>query len=307
MNTTTFGRTGLKVSVLGFGAAPIGFLKTEQDQVASMLNLMLDRGVNVIDTAAMYQWSEELIGQAVGHRRDEYVLISKCGTKVPGISAPLWSAELVGQTVDRALKRLRTDVLDVMLLHSCDLATLQKGEALGALVKAREAGKIRFAGYSGDNETAAYAAGLSDVAVIETSINIVDQVNIEKVLPVCRKNDVGVIAKRPIANAAWKDLKTQPGMYQSYAAAYTDRFSKMKLSPGDVGVEGAGWAEVALRFTLSQNGVHTAIIGTTNPKNLESNIEAAKKGPLPEDAVRRIRMAFKQAERESGERWEGLQ
>src|SRR5687768_18389225 len=121
MNTTTFGRTGLKVSVLGFGAAPIGFLKTEQDRVASMLNRMLDRGVNVIDTAAMYEGSEELIGNAVGHRRKDYVLISKCGTKMSDIAAPTWSAELVSKTVDRALKRLKTDVLDVMLLHSCDL------------------------------------------------------------------------------------------------------------------------------------------------------------------------------------------
>ena len=72
----------------------------------------------------------------------------------------------------------RHSVVDVMLLHSCDLATLQKGEALGALVKARDAGKIRFAGYSGDNEAAAWAAAHPDIAVLETSISIADQRNI---------------------------------------------------------------------------------------------------------------------------------
>src|SRR3954454_7051562 len=194
MRKSPFGRTGLSVAPLGFGAAPIGFLKTEQDRVATMLNFMLDAGVNLIDTAAMYEGSEELIGRAVGHRRSEYVLVSKCGTPVPDIDAPAWSAELVSKTVDRALKRLRTDHLDVMLLHSCELDTLKKGEALGALVKAREAGKIRHAGYSGDNETVAYAAGLPDVAVIETSINLVDQANLDAVLPVCRRQNVGVIA-----------------------------------------------------------------------------------------------------------------
>ncbi|MDB5296464.1 MAG: aldo/keto reductase, partial [Phycisphaerales bacterium] len=85
MKKTAFGRTGLEVTPLGFGAAPIGFLKTDQDKVASILNFMLDQGVNLIDTAAGYEGSEALIGAAVGHRRAEYVLVSKCGTKVPDI------------------------------------------------------------------------------------------------------------------------------------------------------------------------------------------------------------------------------
>src|SRR3954452_14270988 len=163
MNKVNFGRTGLQVSALGFGAAPIGYLKTDQDRIATILNLLLDQGVNLIDTAASYKGSEEAIGASIGGRRDEYVLVSKCGSEVPQAKGKAWSAELVTNTVDVSLKRLRTDRLDVMLLHSCDLQTLQKGEALRALVKAREAGKIRFAGYSGDNETAAWAAAQADI------------------------------------------------------------------------------------------------------------------------------------------------
>src|SRR5205814_11922 len=134
-------------------------------------------------------------------------------------------------TVDRSLRRLRTDRLEVILLHSCDLHTLQKGEALGTLVEAQKAGKVRWPGYSGDNEAAAWAAGRPEVAVIETSISIADQVNIDLVLPVTRAKNCGVLAKRPIANAAWKPLSSQPGLYQGYAKTYTDRFAKMKLSP----------------------------------------------------------------------------
>ena len=74
-----FGTTGLQVSPLGFGGAPIGYLATEQQQVARILNLLLDAGVNVIDTAECYPGSESLIGQAVGHRRKEFVLVTKCG------------------------------------------------------------------------------------------------------------------------------------------------------------------------------------------------------------------------------------
>ena len=83
MEKRAFGKTGLEVSVLGFGGAPIGVLETGQDQVTRLLNLLLDRGVNVIDTAAGYRGSEEAIGQAVGHRRDEFVLISNAVKRLP--------------------------------------------------------------------------------------------------------------------------------------------------------------------------------------------------------------------------------
>ena len=299
MRKVPFGKTGLDVSVLGFGAAPIGYLDTERERVARILNLMLDAGVNLIDTASNYPGSEEAIADTVGHRRDEYVLVSKCGPKLPDLDGRPWSPELITKTVDRSLRLLRTDRLDVMLLHSCDLKTLQKGEALDALVRAREAGKIRFVGYSGDNEAAEYAAGLPDVAVIETSVNVVDQLNIDLVLPNTVANGIGVLAKRPVANAAWKDLDEQPGLYKSYAKVYTERLAKLGLEPDKLGFAGPSdraWPELALRFTLSQPGVHCAIIGTTNPDNAKENIAIAEKGPLPPATVLMIREAFRRAD-----------
>ena len=310
MEKRRFGRTGLQVSVLGFGAAPIGFLETEQRRTADILNFLLDHGVNFIDTAASYQGSEELIGRTIGHRRGDFVLLSKCGRAVEGpdpIAGEAWSPDLITKTVDRSLRRLKTDRLDVMLLHSCDLDVLRRGEALGALAKARDAGKIRFAGYSGDNDTAAYAATLDDVAVIETSVSIADQANVTRVLPAARQHDVGVIAKRPIANAAWKSIDRQPGMYKDYAAAYTERLQKMAMTPAELGFSGdpeSAWPEIALRFTLSFPEVHTAIIGTTNPANAQRNIDYARRGPLPGDTVAKIRAAFGHADPVGA--WEGL-
>ncbi|MDB5319395.1 MAG: aldo/keto reductase [Phycisphaerales bacterium] len=304
MDNVAFGKTGLQVSRLGFGAAPIGYLKTDRERVGKILNLLLDEGVNVIDTAASYEGSEEEIARAVGHRRDEFVLISKCGGKVPQAQGEAWSAELIRNTVDAALRRLQTDRIDVMLLHSCDLTTLKKGEALGALVEAREAGKIGFAGYSGDNEAAAWAAGHKDVAVIETSVNLVDQINIDLVLPEARKHNVGVLAKRPIANSAWRGLEAFSSFYPHYVKPYWERFQGLRLTPHDLGFQSEqDWAEIALRFTLAQPGVHTAIIGTTNPDNARANIAAANKGPLPAEAVKTIRDAFKHA---AAEGWPGL-
>jgi aryl-alcohol dehydrogenase-like predicted oxidoreductase len=306
MNTNTFGKTQLQVSPLGFGGAPIGYLATDQERTSRLLNLLLDAGVNLIDTAASYEGSEEMISRAIIHRREQFVLVSKCGTQVPGVDGKPWSAALIAQTVERSLQRLKTDALDVMLLHSCDLDTLKTGEAIGALVKARKEGKIRFVGYSGDNEAVAYAAGLPEIAVIETSINLADQANIDGVLPVARQHNVGVLAKRPIANAAWKSAAQQPGMYAGYARTYTERFAKMGLSAADLGFAGdpaKAWPEIALRFTLSQLGVHTAIIGTTSPENATANIAAAAKGPLDEPTIQKIRQAFARAQ--GNEKWMG--
>lgn len=305
----TLGKTGLELSPLGFGGGPIGYLKAEQKQVERVLSLLLDEGVNVVDTAACYDESEELIGTIVGSRRNDCVLVSKCGHQVPGIDAPEWSPGLIEQTVDRSLKRLRTDYLDVMLLHSCGLPVLKTGEAFSALMKARDAGKVRFIGYSGDNRAAVYASGIPQLDVIETSVNICDQANVSSVLPKARERQLGVIAKRPIANAAWKSAAEQPGMYAGYAAPYAERLQQMGLNPQDLGFDGdpsRAWPEIALRFTLSQPGVHTAITGTTNPDNARANLQAAALGPLPDSVVQKIQDAFQAAALKSKEGWPGL-
>lgn len=307
MIKTRFGRTGFDVTPLGLGAAEIGYLKPQREQAVKILNLLLDEGVNVIDTAASYETSEEIIGDAVGHRRGQFVLISKCGREVGELKGQDWSASLITETIERSLRRLRTDVLDVMLLHTCEEDTLRKGEALGALVKARQAAKIRFAGYSGDNQAVAYAATLPDVAVIEMSVNIADQANTDLVLPIARKHDVGVLAKRPVANAAWKRTEDQPGFYGGYAQPYKERLTKMKLNPDELGFSTPpelAWPELALRFVLSHAGVHSAIIGTADPENTRRNIEFAKKGALPDNITQKIRGAFKAAR--GGEQWPAL-
>lgn len=308
MNQNPFGKTGLSVTPVGFGGAPIGFLGTEQARIARILNQLLDLGVNVIDTAECYPGSEEAIAAAVGHRRKEYVLITKCGHKVEGTSGKEWSGQLISETVDRSLRSLRTDAIDVILLHSCDLETLRKGEVLAALVRARDAGKVRFVGYSGDNEEAAHAAQHPEVSVIETSVSICDQNNIDLVLPEAGKAKVGLVVKRPLANAAWRAPSEQSGIYVEYSGTYRDRLSRMGLTPADLGFDGPAekaWPEIALRFTLSQPGVSTAIIGTTNPERIRMNIAAAEKGPLPRDVLAKIRDAFRKAEAASGDRWTG--
>ena len=295
------------VSPLGFGSANVGYLGEDAKRTGQILNLLLDSGVNLVDTAACYPTSEELIGQSVSHRRSEFVLVTKCGHQVEGTRGPEWSGELVTESIERSLSRLQTDRIDVVLLHSCDLAVLERGEALEALGRAQTAGKVLCIGYSGDNEAAAYAAGLEEVSILETSISICDQANIEGVLPICREEEKGVLAKRPVANAAWKNLSAQRGTYQSYAKTYTERFSSLSLTPAALGFQGEPekeWPRVALRFTLSQPGVDCAIVGTTSPENTRRNLQAVEEGPLPSDVVGQIRKAFEAARKDRV--WPGL-
>lgn len=308
MEPILLGKTDLSISRLGFGAAPIGFLGTPQGQTNKLVAMLLDGGVNLFDTAAMYKDAEDKLGVALDGRRDEAVLISKCGTKDDDLPGKEWSAELITASIDRSLKRLKTDHLDMLLLHSCDLDVLQQGDAVEALIKARDAGKTTTLGYSGDNEAAAAACAMDWVDVIETSVSICDQHNIDAVLPIAQANNVGVIAKRPIANAAWNPLNKQRGVYKAYARVYHDRLKQMNITPVELGYHGHAeieWPEIALKFTLAIQGVDAAIVGTTSTVNASANIAAVEKNALREQVVAKLREAFKDAEHASGETWDG--
>jgi aryl-alcohol dehydrogenase-like predicted oxidoreductase len=293
------GKTGHDVSVLGWGGAPASFLRADQEKTAQTLNTLLDAGVNLIDQATMYRGGHEFMGEHFADRRDDFVLVSKVGAMSGGKHD--WTEAGIKQHVDDALVAMKTDRIDVMLLHSCPMDVLEADEALGALVECREAGKIVHCGYSGDNDEAAFACRLPDVAVLETSVSLVYQANLDAGIEKATQHDVGVIAKRPIANAAWKDLADQQGIYKQYAKDYTERLAKMDVKPGDFGCD--DWPELAFRFTLAQP-ITTAIIGTTNAEHAEANVAAVKKGPLPVDAVAQIKQAYETARGDAD--WPGL-
>ncbi len=283
METRVFGKTQMEVSVLGFGGAEIGFQGVSYADAAQMLNLALDSGINVIDTAECYVNSEDLIGKAIGHRRKDYYLFTKCGHK-ENYTVDGWEYDDIVKSIDKSLKNLKTDYLDLVQLHSCSKDILAKGEVIKALQEAKQAGKTRFIGYSGDSSDALYAIKTGAFDTLQTSCNIADQECIDLTIPEAIKLNMGIIAKRPIANAAFT-YKTMPD--NDYHKPYYERLQELKYDfiNGNPSLS----AQIALRFTLTVSGICTAIVGTTKAARFQQNIEAVSHGKLDDATFKSIR------------------
>jgi aryl-alcohol dehydrogenase-like predicted oxidoreductase len=297
MEKRNFGRTGMELSVLGFGGAEIGFDSVAASAVAHLLGAALDAGLNVIDTAECYG-SEGSIGEAVAHRRDDFYLFTKCG-HAGGFSEPDWDIAMLEKSIDRSLSLLKTDCVDLVQLHSCSEDLLRQGDVIAVLQRARDAGKTRFIGYSGDSKAALYAIQCGAFDSLQTSVNIADQECIDLTLPQAAKAGMGVIAKRPIANVAWKSGSNPPD--NTYHKSYWERLSKLDypfLRPGS----DADAVSIALRFTLAQAAVTTAIVGTTKPDRWKSNAALLDAGPLSPDQIQAIRDRWRAV---AGDDWVG--
>lgn len=288
MERRRFGKTDMEVSVLGFGGAEIGYQNASLKTVEQLLKTALDEGLNVIDTAECYSGSEELIGAAVSNRRKDFYLFTKCGHG-NRYDVPEWGAEQIERSIDRSLQRLKTDHLDLIQLHSCDEATLRKGEVINALQAAKKAGKTRYIGYSGDGAAARYAIESGAFDALQTSISIADQEALDLTVPLAHERGMGIIAKRPLANAAWRSAN-KPN--DPYLHPYWERLRKLNYDFINGNMDKT--VSVALRFTLSVPGVHTAIVGTTKPGRWSENAKLLSQGPLTEQEFESIRSRWKQ-------------
>ncbi|MGC9393650.1 MAG: aldo/keto reductase [Anaerolineae bacterium] len=292
METRILGKTGLKVSRLGIGLAEIGFhLTLEEINAASeILNTALDRGITFLDTSACYDISEELIGRTIAHRRDDYVLATKAGHVTGGYEGEAWTAQTVRDSIDRSLVRMKTDHLDLVQLHSCDVDVLERGEVIEVLQQAKQAGKTRFIGYSGDNEAALWAVESGVFDTLQTSFNLVDQNARLHLFGPAKTRGTGIICKRPIANGAWGATKAP----SDYAAEYFVRAQKM-LALGPIPGAPENRILLALGFAFAHEKADTFIVGTRNPKHLKANIDMVNNQlPIASEAVEEIRRRFEQ-------------
>lgn len=290
MKMRVFGKSGIKVSALGFGSGHIGGNNLTEGEVSNFLNSAVDLGINLFDTARAYGLSEDRIGRYLSYRRNEIIISTKVGYGIDGVAD--WTYKSVSLGIDEALIKLKTDYIDIVHLHSCSLEVLQRGEVIEALIKALESGKIRVTAYSGENDALEFAVSSGKFGGAQFSLNLFDQRSIEKILPLTQEQNIGVIAKRPIANVPWR-FKEQP--YGEYCEEYWFRMKKMNLQLD------MDWLEAAIRFAVYTEGICSCIIGSSSIKNIKQNIIMLEKGKLPDEHYQKIRNSF----RENDDNWVG--
>ncbi len=281
----SFGVTGLRVSALGLGAGQIGDASLDEAEVGRLLSSALDLGITLFDTARSYGLSEERIGRHLSSRRDQIVISTKGGYGIDGVAD--WTGEVIARGVEAALRRLRTDRIDIFHLHSCPLEILERGEVVHALEEARRAGKIRVAAYSGENDALAWAAASGRFGSLQCSVNLADQRALDGAIARSAPT-LGVIGKRPLMNAAWRFRERPIG---DYAEVYWERFQGLRARLGE-----RDWASLALRFAAFAPGVSSVIVGTRSLDNLRANVNALAAGPLEESLVEEIRGWFRESD-----------
>ncbi len=296
--TSTLGRTGLEVSKLGYGAMELrgggsrwGGRSVGPEAAEGLLNSVLDAGINFIDTSPDYGGSEELIGQFISHRRDEFFLASKCGCPInqprPAEGqrpAHLFTRENIRAGVEQSLRRMKTDHLDVVQFHiSPSRQVLEENESVEELLALQGEGKIRFLGMSGTlpNLTDHIAMGVFDAFQIPYSALEPEH---EESIASAAAGGAGTIIRGGVARGAPSledsSLEGLPDFFRQRVVERRDRWQDAKLEDllGEM-----SRMEFMLRFTLSHPQMHTTIVGTANPAHLADNVAAARKGPLPAD------------------------
>jgi len=277
------GTTNLEISRHGFGAARIGE-GVSLDQIENLLDSLLDLGITFIDTADCYNQSEEMIGRYLGGCLGEFVVATKCGCVNPDEEGVEYSREVIERGIDRSLERMGLECLDLVFLHTCSAEILRAGEATDALLRARDAGKVRYIGYSGDDEAALQAISMDIFDAIQITFNILNQNALDEVLPAAEQAGIGVVAKRPIANARLLPADSP----QYHAGPYWDPVRSLLTAEG-------AWddpLECSLRFTLSHPVITSAIIGTTDAEHARENARRAQTDELsPQlmDALHKLR------------------
>ena len=301
IQTRVLGRTGAKVTVLGYGAMelrgqPRGPAIDDED-AGRLLNAVLDEGINLIDTSIDYGRSEELIGRYLGHRREEYFLASKCGCLLadpPPDARPPFPHDYRGgnvrEGVEQSLRRLRTDRLDLVQVHmSPSPAQMAADGTIETLVSLREEGKVRFIGMSGilPHLPDQIAMGVFDVFQIPYSAV---QREHEELITAAAAAGAGTLIRGGAARggpAGDKDWRQGPLGLPEGEGQRRWESSGVDSLLGDM-----PRVEFVLRFTLSHPDLSSTIVGTSNIGHLRANLAVAEKGPLPaglyEQAKRRL-------------------
>lgn len=276
MRYRKLGRTDLEVSVLGFGASPLGdvFSVTDPIEGARAVHQAIDHGINFFDVSPYYgaTLAEQRLGTALAGRRSKVVLSTKCGRY--GAEDFDFSARTVSAGVDASLARLKTDYVDLLQVHDVEFGDVEQivNETLPALRKLQQLGKARYIGISGYS--------------LETLVTIAKQAPVDSILSYCRYNlmvrdmdeiltpltrerSIGLINASPLhmgllSPSAAPTWHPAPPAIRA-AGSRADEICK---------AHGMRLTEVALRFCLEHPFVSTTLVGMSNLQQLEENLRA---------------------------------
>ena len=309
MDYTTFGRTGLRVSVMGLGCGGPSRIgqrteRTDADSIA-IVRQALDAGVNYFDTAEAYQ-TEALVGQALrGVDRSRYVLSTKKSYRRE------ISPTLVREGVEASLSRLNTDYIDIYNLHGVSAADypMLREQILPTFFDLRDEGKIRFIGVSemfGEDTThqmlrLSLPDDLWDVVMV--GFNILNQTAREAVFPQTMAQNVAVQIMFAVRRALSRPEKL--------VTTLQDLIDLGELDPGDIDMDNplgfvldesdaTSLVDAAYRFCRYEPGVDVVLSGTGNPAHLQANIDSLSRPPLPADVVEKLRAIFRRASSVTG-------
>lgn len=274
MRYRRLGRTDLMVSEISVGAAEIGMdygIRPErpaEDEAARLLHRALDLGINFIDTARAYGDSESIIGRALSGRRSEFYLATK-----------VLATGDIELSVETSLRELRTDAVDVLMMHSATLDRIQDGEVTERLLQMKRKGWCRYIGASVyGNATAMAAIRCRQFDCLQIAFSAVDRRAECGVIAEARHADIGLVARSVLLKGALTGRSRLLPESLGELRRYTEALARI----GDP-------AELSYRYVLTHEIPQTALVGTGSVSELEQVIAFAQRGALPADLTEAIR------------------
>jgi len=312
MQYRELGRTGWKVSEISFGAWAIGGSwgpVDDQDSIAA-LHRAIDLGVNFIDTADVYGdgRSERLVTQVRKERSETIYVATKAGRRLDPHTADGYNAANLTRFVERSLRNLDTDCIDLLQLHCPPTEVYYRPEVFGALDDLVQAGKIRYYGVSVEKvEEALKAIEYPNVQTVQIIFNMFRHRPAELFFPEAQRRKVGLLARVPLASGLLTGKMTPQTSFDLDDHRHFNRhgeafdvgetFSGVDYKTGLEAVEelralvppGATMAQFALRWILMFDAVTCAIPGAKRPSQAEDNVRAADLPPLSPETMAKVR------------------
>ena len=303
MEYRQLGDSGLTVSTVGLGCNNFG-RRLDAARTDAVVNAAVDAGITLFDTADVYHgehgFSEELLGKALGDRRDEVVIATKFGGDMHGANGPDWgvrgSRRYIRKAVESSLQRLGTDWIDLYQLHVPDLVTPIE-ETLAALTELVAEGKVRYIGSSQfaawqvvDADWAARTAGLEHFVSAQNRYSLLDREAEDELAPACEHLGLGILPFFPLSSGLltgkYKRGETPPD--GTRLATQPDRlanadFDKIEALETFASERDLTLIDVAIGGLAAQPAVASVIAGATTPEQIAQNVAAGTWDPTAAD------------------------